>query len=298
MLKLLICLALCTSLWSVNRAAEPGAFPLPVGTDVSNRFVGTVYRRDLISTDDTYRLPQANVISFEAGSHSGWHTHGAMTVVGIAGTGLYQEWGKAPILIRPGDVVQIPAGVSHFHGATKNAAFQQFVIYDSRWKAPEGLSAHIGPLTEEEYERMPAAQGHDAPRNELSRSFLFGDSLQEFVSPNFNRPVYVGKILTTPNAAGSPEWTYVAFPKGTYNKWHSHKTGQVLIATDGIGLHQIKGGVVEILHPGDVVFCPPGVMHWHGAAPDSSFAHIAINPEDNHDVTWGDFPETEYRAVK
>lgn len=298
MLKILICLALCLPLWSVSRAAEPVAFPLPVGADVSNRFVGTVHRNDLIATDAVYQLPQTNVISFEAGSHSGWHTHGAMTVIGIAGTGLYQEWGKAPVLIRPGDVVQIPAGVSHFHGATKNSAFQQFVIYDSQWKGAEGLSAHVGALTEEEYQRTPTAEEKGNRTDTGAPSFLFGSALQEFVSQNFNRPVYLAKILTTPNAAASPEWNYVAFPKGTYNRWHSHKTGQVLIATDGIGLHQVEGGAVEILHPGDVVFCPPGVIHWHGAAPGSPFAHIAINPKDNHEVTWYAFPETEYNSIK
>lgn len=297
MLKWFVSLLLFLPLWSVSHAAEPNGFPLPVGVDVSNRFVGTVHRNDLIQTDAVYKLPQTNVISFAAGSHSGWHTHGAMTVIGIAGTGLYQEWGKEPVLIRPGDVVQIPAGVTHFHGATKNDVFQQFVIYDSKWKAPEGMTAHIGALTEEEYQKTPVSKIPAIHEKGKEREFLFDASLQEFSSPNFNRPVYLGKILTTPNAAKSPEWNYVVFPAGTYNRWHSHKTGQVLIATDGIGLHQVQGGEVEILHPGDVVFCPPGVIHWHGATPSRSFAHIAINPEDNHEVTWYDFPEAEYAAI-
>ncbi len=94
MLKWFVSLLLFLPLWSVSHAAEPNGFPLPVGVDVSNRFVGTVHRNDLIQTDAVYKLPQTNVISFAAGSHSGWHTHGAMTVIGIAGTGLYQEWGE------------------------------------------------------------------------------------------------------------------------------------------------------------------------------------------------------------
>ncbi|MBF1715511.1 MAG: cupin domain-containing protein, partial [Selenomonas sp.] len=121
--------------------------------------------------------------------------------------------------------------------------------------------------------------------------------MTELTTPNFNSAVYLRKILGTPNAANSPEWVYVAFPAGTYNRWHSHKTGQVLIATDGIGYHQIKGGALEVLHPGNVVFCPPNVVHWHGASPTSKFAHIAISPQDNHDVTWYDFPTAEYEAI-
>lgn len=51
------------------------------------------------------------------------------------------------------------------------------------------------------------------------------------------------------------------------------------------------------MHPGDVVYCPPGVIHWHGAAPGSHFAHIAISPEDNYDVTWYFFPKLEYEKL-
>lgn len=52
------------------------------------------------------------------------------------------------------------------------------------------------------------------------------------------------------------------------------------------------------MHPGDVVYCPSGVIHWHGAAPGSHFAHIAISPKDNHDVTWYFYPRKEYEQIK
>lgn len=290
--KLLTALCLCTALCSATSAAEP--LPLPEGQDVSTRFAGTVHRNDLIPADNGYELPQANVISFTAGSHSGWHVHGAMTVIGIAGSGLYQAYGEAPIRIGPGDVVQIPASTSHFHGAAKDSDFQQFVIYDARWKPEAGAASHTGNLSEEEYAFANTAPKNGATSCKGKDEFLFGQSAKKFESPNFNHPVYLRTLLAAPNAAGSPAWTYVAFPKGTYNRWHSHKTGQVLIATDGIGYHQLQGGPLEILHPGDVVYCPPGAIHFHGAAKDSAFAHIAINPADNHEVTWYDFPVDVY----
>ena len=283
---------------SFATAEAKDAFPFPQGMDISARFHGTVHRNDLIKTDDVYKLPATNVISFEPGSYSGWHTHGAMTVIGIAGTGLYQEWGKAPVLIRPGDVVNIPAGVSHFHGATKDSAFQQFVVYDSKWKAPDGFKAHTGNVSATEYAQANLTAANPKTTKKNDSEFLFGNGLKEFTSSNFNQPVLLGKILTKPNAASSPEWTYVAFNAGTYNRWHSHKTGQVLIATDGMGYHQIKGEKPQVLRPGDVAFCPPGVIHWHGAAPDSKFAHIAISPNDNHEVNWYDFPEYAVSTIK
>lgn len=291
--KLLTTLFLCTALCSAASAAE--ALPLPLGQDVSARFVGTVHRNDLIPADNEFALPQTNVISFAAGSHSGWHVHGAMTVIGVSGTGLYQAYGKAPIRISPGDVVEIPAGVSHFHGAAKDSDFQQFVVYDAHWKPEAGATPHTGKLTEKEYALANEAKAAKISTKESRPAFLFGQSAKKFQSPNFNKPVYLRTLLPASNEAGSPPWNYVAFPKGTYNRWHSHKTGQVLIATDGVGYHQLQGGALQILHPGDVVFCPPGVIHFHGAAKDSAFAHIAINPEDNHEVTWYDFPKEVYR---
>jgi len=68
----------------------------------------------------------------------------------------------------------------------------------------------------------------------------------------------------------------VVFEPGARNNWHTHPGGQVLIATAGVGYYQEKGKPIQLLHPGDVVQIPPGVVHWHGASPDSEFTHIAI----------------------
>ena len=75
----------------------------------------------------------------------------------------------------------------------------------------------------------------------------------------------------------------VAFEPGCRNNWHRHSGGQILIATAGVGYYQEKGKPARRLFPGDIVEIAPGVEHWHGAAPDSWFAHLAIecNPENN-----------------
>lgn len=79
----------------------------------------------------------------------------------------------------------------------------------------------------------------------------------------------------------------VTFEPGCRNSWHSHSGGQLLIATAGIGYYQEKGKPARRLFPGDIVEIAPNVEHWHGAAPDSWFAHLAIecNPNSNK-VTW------------
>ena len=72
----------------------------------------------------------------------------------------------------------------------------------------------------------------------------------------------------------------VTFEPACRNNWHIHHAkkggGQILIATAGRGYYQEWGKPAEELKPGDVVNIPAGVKHWHGAAPDSWFQHLAI----------------------
>ena len=72
----------------------------------------------------------------------------------------------------------------------------------------------------------------------------------------------------------------VTFEPGCRNNWHIHKAskggGQILLCTDGRGWYQEWGQEARELHPGDVVTIPAGVKHWHGAAQDSWFSHVAV----------------------
>jgi len=70
----------------------------------------------------------------------------------------------------------------------------------------------------------------------------------------------------------------VYFEPGARSNWHTHPAGQILIITDGVGFHQIKGQPKQILHKGDVVKCPPDAEHWHGAGPDTGMQQIYIVP--------------------
>ena len=80
----------------------------------------------------------------------------------------------------------------------------------------------------------------------------------------------------------------VTFEPSCRNNWHKHAGGQMLIATAGIGYYQEKGKPARRLYPGDVVEILPNVEHWHGAAPNSWFAHIAVecNPGKAGGTTW------------
>lgn len=86
---------------------------------------------------------------------------------------------------------------------------------------------------------------------------------------------------------GRAQGVSVTFEPGARNAWHTHPAGQVLIVTEGHGVVQSWGGPVEHIDPGDVVFCPPNEKHWHGAAPENTMTHIAIQEEiDGKVVHW------------
>jgi quercetin dioxygenase-like cupin family protein len=68
----------------------------------------------------------------------------------------------------------------------------------------------------------------------------------------------------------------VTFEPGARTAWHTHPLGQTLIVTAGCGLVQTRGGPAEMIRPGDVIWTPPGIKHWHGAMPETAMTHIAI----------------------
>ncbi len=79
----------------------------------------------------------------------------------------------------------------------------------------------------------------------------------------------------------------VTFDAGARTNWHKHSGGQILLVTAGEGRYQEKGKEIQILKKGDVVKIPPNAEHWHGAAPNSEFAHISIEPNiPNNETTW------------
>ena len=81
--------------------------------------------------------------------------------------------------------------------------------------------------------------------------------------------------------------SYVTFEPGARSAWHTHPLGQTLIITAGLGWVQQEGGAVEEVRPGDVVWIPPGMRHWHGASSTTAMTHIAITEAlDGKNTDW------------
>jgi quercetin dioxygenase-like cupin family protein len=77
--------------------------------------------------------------------------------------------------------------------------------------------------------------------------------------------------------------TYIRFDPGARTKWHIHEKGQLVFIEDGVGLAQEKGGPIVELHAGQAIWCPPGVAHWHGAAPDKGGTQYNVT---RGGITW------------
>ena len=95
-------------------------------------------------------------VTFEPACRNNWHIHkaekgGGQILVCIAGNGWYQEWGKAPQVLKPGDVVNIAPGVKHWHGAQKNSWFSHLAV---EVPAENGGTEWCEPVTDEEYNKL------------------------------------------------------------------------------------------------------------------------------------------------
>ena len=104
-------------------------FPIGAPNDAYARyFSGQSYLAPISSS----QVSIANVY-FEPGCRNNWHIHhadqgGGQILIGVAGRGFYQEWGKEPVEILPGDVINIPTGVKHWHGAAPDSWFSHLAV--------------------------------------------------------------------------------------------------------------------------------------------------------------------------
>ena len=94
-------------------------------------------------------------VTFEPRCRNNWHIHeaeegGGQILVCVAGEGLYQEWGKDAVLMKEGDVVNIPAGVKHWHGATKDCWFSHLAI---EVPGKNTQNVWLEPVSDDDYDK-------------------------------------------------------------------------------------------------------------------------------------------------
>ena len=126
-------------------------FPVGEENPYGQFFVGKSYLAPLT----TEQIPVYNV-SFEPGCRNNWHIHhaaagGGQMLVCVGGRGWYQEWGKEPVEMTPGSVVNIPAEVKHWHGAASDSWFSHLAI---EIPAVNSSNEWLEPVSDEEYNKL------------------------------------------------------------------------------------------------------------------------------------------------
>lgn len=125
-------------------------------------------------------------------------------------------------------------------------------------------------------------------------------SSMDGAAANFTGSVRVDAHFQTP-APARVEGATVTFAPGARTAWHRHPLGQTLLVVAGTGFVQQWGEPVQIMRPGDLVWIPPNIKHWHGAAATSTMVHIAITEAmEGKAVDWmeGVSPEQYYEALE
>jgi len=158
-------------------------------------------------------------------------------------------------------------------------------------------SAHANEAT-----ASSGAGGRPATSNDASPAITITRSgsqpSRQGPAENFTGSVRVDPLFPA-NDPSRTSGAYVTFEPGARAAWHTHPLGQVLLVTAGIGRVQRWGGPVEEIRPGDVVWIPPGLKHWHGAAPTTGMTHIAIQEQlDGKNVEWMEkVSDEQYRTA-
>jgi len=126
-----------------NNTIFPKGEPLP--EKFAQYFIGQAYLNMLTTTG----VAIGNV-TFEPACRNNWHIHhkGGQILLVTAGRGWYQEWGQEPRELQPGDVVNIPPGVKHWHGASKDSTFSHLAV---EVPAKDGSNEWLEAVTDEVY---------------------------------------------------------------------------------------------------------------------------------------------------
>jgi quercetin dioxygenase-like cupin family protein len=135
------------------------------------------------------------------------------------------------------------------------------------------LSMVDAAATGAEDERMEISREDTRPASPGPAETFTGDvSVKPLFGTNDDRNTAAGQVTFTPCARSA---------------WHTHPAGQTLIVLSGTGWIQEWGGVKHQINPGDVIWTPPGVKHWHGATDADTMTHIAIQDfVDGRNVDW------------
>lgn len=134
----------------------------------------------------------------------------------------------------------------------------------------------------------PSLLAADTVNPPVSQTHYAAGTQQSFKGPeqNFTGEVQV-EILFPENPVAHYSGAYVTFQHGARSAWHYHPAGQHIIVISGTALTGMRDGNIIRFKPGETVWCPPNLDHWHGATSDSAMKHLVITgSKDGQNVIW------------
>ena len=169
-------------------------------------------------------------------------------------------------------------GVGLYNGLTQLQLTELINIIENSVSRRQGMLARLVLLSLTDQKPYTAAQ--------IPEETVFATG-QKINSSNFTGNAWLQSLITA-DSSNSIQVGNVTFAPGARTNWHYHPAGQILMVTGGLGYYQEKGSPKRLLRKGDVVKCPPNILHWHGASRDQEFIQIAISNIQNGPVVWLD----------
>jgi quercetin dioxygenase-like cupin family protein len=256
-----------------------GAQSSKVASD--QQYTGTVRIEERFQTTQPARLA-GELLTFEAGARSNWHTNPmGQAILVTAGKMLVQEENGPLEEAFTGDVVTFPPKVRHWFGAAPDSIASAWVMAE----AVNGSNVNWqGKVSDSQYQNNPP--GRQSRHLAINRAGTLPSGRGN--PANFTGPVRTDGLFTAQNGSNA-YGAIVTFEPCSRTDWHSHPMGQTLIIASGRGYVQRLGGPLHELRQGDIAWTPADVMHWHGAAPDTAMAHIALSEriEGKPPAIWG-----------
>lgn len=246
----------------------------------SQNYTGVVRLEQSFQTTGVAKLA-GELLGFEPGSRSNWHTNPlGQSILVASGKMIIQEENGPLEELFPGDVASFPPKVSHWFGASPDTGA-------TAWFMAEAENGDIvnwqGAVSDSQYKTRPS--GRKSTHLKINRA---GSLPSSKANPaHFTGPART-ESLFAPQSGSNAYGAIVTFEPCSRTDWHSHPAGQTLIISSGRGYVQRQDGPLHELRQGDIAWTPPDVIHWHGAAPDTAMAHIALSERlEGLAVAWG-----------
>ncbi|MGB8192567.1 MAG: carboxymuconolactone decarboxylase family protein [Chitinophagaceae bacterium] len=187
-------------------------------------------------------------------------------------------------------------GVGMYNGLSAAQLTQLVSIIHSEVGSKEGIAASQALQTVLKQPQDKASATNKAAEQDVAETIF--PTGEKITNNNFTGNAWLQQLITT-DSSNNIQVGNVTFEPGARSNWHLHPGGQILLVTDGVGYYQEKGSPKRILRKGDVVKCPPNVLHWHGASHDQKFIQVAITNTQRGAVVWlQPVTDEEYNSIQ